>query len=335
MTMTAPTPVIERDRYGRPLIIPEGGGRPTAYTRCTTFIKVIEDQFALQQWMQRNVALGLAGDPLLLQKVRAADGDKKILNSICDDAREAAGGSQAAEFGTYIHSLTEMVDRGEELPAETEPLARAMVAAYVEATADLTVEHIERFCVMDTLKVGGTPDRIVKVDGTSYIADVKTGNVEFGTLTIAMQLAIYARSYLYDATGERTIHGASTNRGLIIHLPKVDDPDDAVCTLHWVDLEAGWAAVQVAKAVREQRTYRFKDLTEPFNGKPPRPSLRLEKNEAAKADAQTQRLRDAAIRDLEAATTVEAARAVFGKFDDIWDDALTDIAKKRVADLSA
>jgi hypothetical protein len=38
----------------------------------------------------------------------------------------------------------------------------------------------------------------VEYGGKRYIADLKTGSIEWGTLKIAAQLAVYARSHTYD-----------------------------------------------------------------------------------------------------------------------------------------
>ena len=167
MTIVTPGPELPRDRYGRPLVVPPQGGKPVAYTRCTTYIDVLEDKYNLNLWSQRNVALGLASRPDLLLSVSAHREDKKALNRICDDAREAASASAAATRGTALHALTELVDRGQPLP----PLpanAQASLDAYVEATAHLKATHIEQFCVQDHLKIGGTPDRVVTFEGGTY-----------------------------------------------------------------------------------------------------------------------------------------------------------------------
>jgi hypothetical protein len=50
---------IERDRYGRPLIIPESGGKPVAYTRATTIANSLDDGTALTAWKMRMAAIGL------------------------------------------------------------------------------------------------------------------------------------------------------------------------------------------------------------------------------------------------------------------------------------
>ncbi len=269
VTLTAPDVEIPRDRYGRPLVKPPNGGRPVAYTRCTTYVGCLEDTYNLSLWQQRMVALGLASRPDLLLAVSATDHDNKArLDEITGDAREAAAASAAATTGTALHALTERIDRGQEVgvvPQQYKP----DLDAYVHATDDLVATHIEQFCVLDSLKIGGTPDRIVRYQGKTYIADVKTGSIEYGIGKIAMQLAVYARSRTYDhASGQRGDHGAELDRGLIIHLPA----GQGRCDLHWVDLDAGWEGVKLAKAVRGWRTRRFGDLTQPFHTPPPEPA---------------------------------------------------------------
>jgi hypothetical protein len=320
MTLVSPEPRIQRDRYGRPLVVPPGGGKAVPYTRCTTFIDVIEDKFNLNVWSQRMVALGLASRPDLMLSIAAHKDDKKELNRIIESAKEAAAASAAATTGTALHALTELVDRGETIPV-IPPEYQADLASYEAATASLKATHIEEFCVLDTLKIGGTPDRIVEFNGARYIADIKTGSIEWGTLKIAMQLAVYARSKTYDvATTERGIHGAETTRGLIIHLPA----GKAECQLHWVDLEAGWYAVNVAKQVREQRNLSFGQLTTRFDpDEKPRSSLHAEKAEQERLLGQIQKAGDP-----------DSIRALWGASTHVWTDDLTEAARQRIATLN-
>src|SRR5690606_27108267 len=80
--------------------------------------------------------------------------------------------------------------------------------------------------------------------------------IKWGIGKIAMQLAMYANSLLYDiGTGQRERHNADKAEGIIIHLPA----GAGECTLHRVDLTAGWEAVQLATQVREWR--KRKDLS--------------------------------------------------------------------------
>ena len=330
MTIVTPEPTITRDRYGRPVVIPPNGGKGVAYTRCTTYIDVLDDKYNLQQWEKRMVALGLASRPDLLLSVSAHKDDKKALNRICDDAKEAAAASAAATTGTALHALTELVDRGQDLPVLPEQ-AVADLEAYKAATVDLKAVHIERFTVHDHLRIGGTPDRIVEYGGERYIADIKTGSIEYGVLKIAMQLAVYAASQLYDITsGERTPHGASLNRGIVIHLPA----GTGTCTLHWVDIEVGSQAVQVARQVREQRTRTFKDLTAPF-GLPERPSLRLQKQDEVKTEARERVAVEQLERMIRACPTSDDVRALWAAHEDEWSAQLTEVARGHIASLPA
>lgn len=262
MTITPVAPELPRDRYGRPLVKPLDGGKPVAYTRCTTFVDCLDDKTALDKWKQRMVALGLAARPDLLLGVGATNpDDKKALNKFCEDAMEAAKAHAAATTGTALHALTERLDRGQDVGVIPDAY-KADLDAYAEATKDLKAVHIEQFCVLDTLRIGGTPDRVVSYNGKRYIADIKTGSIEYGALKIAMQLAVYARSATYDhATGERGTHGAELDRGIIIHLPAGEGRAELV----WVDLLEGWNAVRVAKDVRAKRALKYGDLCAPFN----------------------------------------------------------------------
>ncbi len=331
MTELVTPTAIARDRWGRPLVVPPTGGKPIGYTRATTYIDVLDDKYNLQKWMQRMVAVGLSQRPDLLLSAAAHADDKRELDRICEDAREAAGASAAATTGTALHALTETVDRGHDLPVLPETV-KADIDAYVAATEQLKAIHIEQFCVQDPLKVGGTPDRVVELGGQRFIADLKTGSIEWGALKIAMQLALYARSSTYDiATGERGSHGADTRRGIIIHLPA----GEATCTLHWVDLEAGWEAVKVAKEVRHWRTLKLKDLTEPVGDTVPEQSIRRARtaaeNDAALEDHKQQKLE----RMIRACTDADAVRQLWADYEQVWNDDLTAAAARHIESLPA
>jgi hypothetical protein len=247
-TVTQPAPQVERDRYGRPLVIPPGGGKKVSYRRWTTFIDVLDDRFALELWKQRQVAHGMAMRPDLVLKAASAAGDKKVLNEVVKAASEAAGSTQAATTGTALHAITEQLDRGED--ALIPPSAQADVDAYRRATQHLNMRMIEVFVVNDELQVGGTFDRVVELDGTLYVADIKTGTIDWGAAKISMQLAGYAKSKRYDPrTGQRTGLDVDTTRGLVIHLPA----GAGQCELKWADLAIGWSGVQIAKDVWDWR----------------------------------------------------------------------------------
>lgn len=258
-TFTQPDSTINRDRWGRPLVVPPDGGNPTPYTRATTVAGTLDDTHALTRWKQRQTAIGLADRPDLALAVTAHRGDKKQLDDVCEQAMEASQSSAKATTGTALHTLTEHIDRGEELPTIPDIVA-ADLDAYQQATAGLEVVAVEQFVVLDDLKIAGTADRIVRWNGLNFIADLKTGDIRYSLQKIAAQLAIYARGQAYhiDTGNREPLPEVYQTAGIVIHLPA----GEARCELHWIDLKRGWEAVQLALQVRAWR--KEKNLTQPF-----------------------------------------------------------------------
>lgn len=251
-TFDAAPVAIQRDRFGRPLILPPGGPKPVPYTRCTTFVDALDDKYNLQRWQQRMVAIGLADRPDLMLSVAAHRGDKAELNRITEKALEAAQAGAAATTGTALHALTEQIDRNQ--PLGVIPAAyQADLEAYREATKPLRVLEIEQFCVYDALKVAGTLDRLLEYEGWRGVGDLKSGTIEWGALKIAMQLAMYAHSTPYNpATHQREPRPSpiDTEWALVIHLPA----GQGRCELQWINIADGWEAVQCAAQVRQWRS---------------------------------------------------------------------------------
>jgi hypothetical protein len=81
---------------------------------------------------------------------------------------------------------------------------------------------------------------------------------------IAMQLSIYSRCKLYDpATGERREQAepVSQDRAIVIELPA----GTGTARLWWIDIAAGWQAVQLAARARKWQGWaKMKNLAEPF-----------------------------------------------------------------------
>lgn len=251
---------VPRDRWDRPLIIPPDGGAPVPYARVTKFTDVLDDKKNLELWQQRMVALGLADRPDLLLAVAAHRDDKRKLNQLCRAAQEAASSSAASTTGTALHAITEQHDRG--TLKVVPPQVKDDLDSYIRATEPFENLYIEQFVVNDHLQVGGTPDRVVRYNGRSYIWDLKTGlRVDYSFGKFAMQLGTYSRSSLYDpATGKRTKLDVDQNRGIVAHLPA----GSGECTLYWVDIAAGWEGALIAADVQGWR--KRKNLAVPFDG---------------------------------------------------------------------
>lgn len=251
---------IKRDRWGRPLIIPPEGGAPVAYTRCTTFAGAIDDTWNLTKWKQRQTAAGLAARPDLALRASslgtqpddpaAAKRWKRDMDDLCEAAMEAVGSSSAATIGTSLHTFTELLDRG--LAVNPPADFAHHIDNYRRAMAGYEPVAVEQFVVHDGYRIGGTADRLLreKSTGRLIIGDLKTGSVDYPH-KIAMQLATYANSVIYDpATAARTPLGdIDLDTALIIHL----DAKTGDCRLYWVDIESGWNAVKLAAQVRTWR----------------------------------------------------------------------------------
>jgi len=175
---------VPRTKDGRPRVYDLDAKKLKAVTRVTSFIDVLDDKTMLAKWGERMVLTGvrddvavggalmsltpvpkLSGRPThdeLVERNGLLDDEKKALNAIIADAKEAAGFKDAANLGTLLHKLTETVDGGGGLPADTSEVLADDVAAYQAALEryDLVPVEAETFVVNDEVKAAGTFDRI-------------------------------------------------------------------------------------------------------------------------------------------------------------------------------
>jgi hypothetical protein len=259
----APKPDFRRDRYNRPLIVPASGGKAKPYTRASAAAKVIEDRYNLELWGNRNIAFGLSTDASLVARILAIGGTphawdqdtKKAVNQICDDASKVALSHKAADIGTALHRMIERINHGETVEGG---MYQADLDAYRQAIADIgwwiDPAFVECQMACDELEMAGTCDLIVGMDDDAeqlFIADLKTGtSIDFGGLGYSAQLAAYAHSDLYDVTNDtRTKLDIDRTVGYIVHLPA----GQGICTIHTVDLAAGYQAALLANKVRRIR----------------------------------------------------------------------------------
>lgn len=293
------TPGVPRNGRDQPMVVPSAGGKPKALTRVTTFIDCIEDKSALTDYKIRMVLVGAAKERGILDAIAELDpenqNDKRKMAALAERLHVAGGGDKKANRGTENHSWSEVVDRGEALPASLPADMVADMAAYHMATLDIEMEAIEEFVVCEPLGVGGTLDRRGRYSGVgppgidhiedSFIIDLKSGRIDYGALKIASQLAIYSRGRRYDHTKFPVdIHDAKVwdtwkktafdaelaaeawsdlppvnqEWGIVIHGPS----GTGEATLHWADLTQGWAAAEFALEVRAMR--RNKKVLFPF-----------------------------------------------------------------------
>lgn len=254
-------PDPDRDRWGRYLI------HGQAHTRATTFAKLGANTKAIEAWNERNVIVGLTRRPdlLMLAEGKEVKRDKSDLNSIAQQAKDAAGSKIAANIGTAYHSFSERIDAGLATLGDVPERYRGRVQQYTDTVRawGLTTrpEWIERTTavradqVSAPLPVAGTLDRIFQMpDGSLVIGDLKTGSdLSYGEMEIEVQLAVYAHGAnthgLFD-WNTKTWHpvadysevhgGVREDIALVIHLPA--DGDD--CQIYVADIARGWEDAQ-------------------------------------------------------------------------------------------
>lgn len=251
-----------RDRWGRYLVLPEGGTKPIGYTRATTVAKALDDSGGLLSWGKRMVALGLAQRPDLVALVSTtADTDKKTLDDICERAAEQGGATVRRDLGTAVHGMLEKswADPTFVAPDPYGSDVRAVHDALAAARLRVVDGFAERMIVHDRHQIAGTFDLLVEDEtGQKFVADIKTGSSLLGALAFAVQLSIYANAdALYNQGAAKDgsedtrepMPEVSKLHGVIIHV----QPGSGVCELHWLDLATGAEALELAIAVRQMR----------------------------------------------------------------------------------
>jgi hypothetical protein len=253
---------VRRDRWGRYVVLPEGGTKPIGYTRATTIAKGIEDSGGLLNWGKRMVAIGLAQRPDLVALVSTTpDTDKKALDGICERAAEQGGATVRRDLGTAVHGMLErsFIDPTFVAPDPYGSDIQAVHDALATARLRVVDGYSERMIVQDRHQIAGTFDLLVEDEtGQRFVADYKTGSSLLGALAFAIQLSIYANAdALYNqgaaADGSEDTREpmpeVSKLHGVIIHV----QPGSGVCDLHWLDLAVGAEALELAIAVRQMR----------------------------------------------------------------------------------
>lgn len=230
----------------------------TYYKRCTTWIDVLQDEFALKKWDRRMVAYGMSQRPDLVLAAAAmghpdsSPESKTGMQSTAGAAVEHAMGNAAANIGTALHKLTEDMDNGKTLGVVPDPYP-ADLKAYEQCIQEAGIEWVavESFRVHDEYKVAGTTDRIGYYKGRLRIFDLKTSPNENPIMYPhgpAMQLAMYAHSVPYVYPGDyRTTDAADIdpNVAYIINMPA----GSGQCELRPINIAAGWGACLLALQV--------------------------------------------------------------------------------------
>lgn len=246
----------QRDRWGRYLIPDPANGKVKGWTRATTVAKTLDDGAALTSWAKRTVAVGVAGRASIAAGVVAAQGDKRRLDELVEQAMEAAGGNDRRELGTALHRILELVDTGLMSVDDVPDPWRADVVAYREALDRMGLTVLPEWCeavlLNEPLGVAGTCDRIlVDRTGQLVVADIKTGTF-VGWLSFAVQFALYATaSHVWDPASS-ALRPAPTMRqdhAILLHVPA----GEGRCEIEALSVPVGLEAAKLALQVRAMR----------------------------------------------------------------------------------
>jgi hypothetical protein len=267
-----------RDRWGRPLLVPPGGGERKPYTRMSTLANYVSDQSGLATWEKRLLARGLAEREDLAAMVAAlpsCEADKrdkktltatekredKAINAKLDDyieqALEHAGRSFKANHGTAIHGFT---DPGSDLTAVPDRM-KADVRSWLQWLERYGIEILatEVFVVNEALQAAGSFDHLARIPSVGIVVlDKKTGVVDGKDLAFAVQLSGYAHAEVYDLdTDERRpleslTDGERINRdlGVVAHIPLGAGTTEP----YLIDLRRGLHCARLATHVRQARS---------------------------------------------------------------------------------
>jgi hypothetical protein len=295
--------LLPRDRYKRPLIVPADGGKAVPYTRASTFANELDNGGGLTTWKVRTVALGVARNEDIAaqvaslrynepgdlpadatfeakaahkQALRDLRDDKIALDELTETAIHRVDGR--ASYGTAVHAFTDPL-ASPHVPERMD----ADVKSYFAAMEKHGIEQVlsERFVVCDELQVAGTFDGTYRVprvlleaagyncghegtEGLPVIGDKKTGSIH--EVAVAIQTSVYSRGQLYtpelDGSATREPLGVRQDVALLIHIPK----GKGETHLYLVDLRLGWAAANLAVAVRDMNAR--KDIMRPLVSTP-------------------------------------------------------------------
>jgi hypothetical protein len=247
---------------GRPRVwLPDNSGQ-WYYSRPSSWGKKAEDTKNLSAWYTRLVVEGFLserGRTLRLEWAGTDPADKDRRNRLCDDAKDI--GDESARVGTALHALTERHDLGLPVspPDEFKPDLEAwkrITDVFEIVTMPSGRPAVEVFVALDydhperryPIRLAGTFDRLWRYKPCpqcgcrNYVGDLKSGKVEFGKQTIAVQEGIYANAQEYiplaDGTGavRHPLPDVCRHRGVVINLPAGTGRAEAI----WFDIAWGY-----------------------------------------------------------------------------------------------
>jgi len=255
-------PLMKNGRYWLPH--PETG-KWQSWTRATNFAPTLSDRFALSEWELRMALVGATLRPDLVAEATGLDvkTDREKLNRIVKKLKRSAGGEEAADRGTRMHTHTEVLDGGGTLdraPVKERPDVLAYRAALKASGVEVFPHLIERVTAIPELGVAGKLDRVLRLaDGTYAIGDVKglalTERIPTPSGWTTMKDVVVG-DRVFDAYGEVCrVTAKSEAKRIGTYIVRFDDGSSVVCdTEHiWWTAAGLRPGTPTAKSIEEVR----------------------------------------------------------------------------------
>lgn len=249
----------------------DGSHKPYGWMRTTNLVSAISDQYALRVWEIGEVLAGVVVSPEVYAALVAAapqnmsKADRRVwVDRFIEHAKDASGGNRAAHHGNARHAMVEGFHEG--LPAaHYDAGARRHLHLYAEALVRNDLQALpdmqERIVLVEALETCGRLDNIVedRRTGRLHIGDLKTKKKFWTWLELCAQLAFYAHGEaMWDAAAGVWTDMPVVDQavGLLLWMPRIDPEDEDQeprVDVYEADLERGWATIQLAHAVVEER----------------------------------------------------------------------------------
>lgn len=269
---------LEREpRYGRPRVWVPDGKYQRYYSRPSSWGKKADDTTKLAEWQTRTAVSGFLdfGDQsktLRMQWAGTGSDDKEKRNELCDKARHLV--DESDKRGTAFHAITERHDLGMTVNPPEEYVAD--LEAYIQIMKHFEIVSmpsgrpgVEVFVAFDHVDVHGKPvrlagtfDRMLRHDPCficgrrNRIGDLKTGSIQWGKQTMAVQLGVYANAKEYipwpDGKGADRfdLPDVCPHKGFIINVR----PESGEAEIHWLDI--AWGFNQAVTLIPEINDFR-------------------------------------------------------------------------------
>jgi hypothetical protein len=170
------------------------------YPGVTSVLGILDKSGPLMTWAAKETAKAAVAQVDNLPSLLATVGEQGVIRALT--SRSSWQRDEAAQLGTQVHHLADLVVRGEPTPPMNETV-RQRVLAYAEwwKASAWALRTSEALVVSPTLRYGGTFDLLARDrDGRTVLADIKTGRGVYREAVL--QLAAYAFADLVARPGD-------------------------------------------------------------------------------------------------------------------------------------